>query len=91
MYGAIGRSIWNKEYWGEQSDDFQSDRFYDDTLKYLEQVAREHHPILQTIRERERDAQDLSSHYSLTEDDDPDSTFGYSYTLELQKRLQTLP
>ena len=43
MYGAIGRSIWNKEYWGEQSDDFQSNLFSDDTLKNLEKVAREHH------------------------------------------------
>ena len=88
MYGAIGHSIWNKEYWGEQSDDFQSNLFYDDTLKDLEKVAREHQPILQTIQNRERDAQDLSSHYSLTEDDDPDSTFGYSYTLENQLKQE---
>ena len=88
MYGAIGHSIWNKEYWGEQSDDFQSDLFYDDTLKDLKKVAREHHPILQTIQNRERNAQDLSSHYSLTENDDPDSTFGYSYTLEDQLKRE---
>ncbi len=86
MYGAIGRGIWNKEYWGEQSDDFQSNLFYNDTLKDLEKVARGHHPILQTIQNRERDAQDLSSRYSLTEDDDPDYTFGHSYTLEFIKR-----
>ena len=88
MYGAIGRG---KEYWGEQSDDFQSNLFYDDTLKYLEKVAREYQPILQilqTIQNRERDAQDLSSHYSLTEDDDPDPTFGYSYTLENQLKQE---
>ena len=83
MYGAIGGSIW-----GEQSDDFLSHQFYDDTLKDLEKVVREHHPILQTIQNRERDAQDLSSRYSLTEDDDPDYTFGHSYTLENQLKKE---
>ena len=89
MYGAIGRSIWNKEYWGEQSDDFQSNLFSDNTLKNLEKVAREHHPILQTIQERERDAEQLYSYYPLKEgDDDPDPTFGYSRTLEHQLKQE---
>ena len=57
MYGKIGHT----KDWDEQSDDFRSNLFYHDTLKELQEVAREHHPILQTIQNRERDAQNLSS------------------------------
>lgn len=39
MYGEITGSEW-----GKQSDEFRSDEFRDDTLKYLERIARESQP-----------------------------------------------
>ncbi len=80
MYGAIGGSIW-----GEQSDDFQSNLFYDDTLKDLKKVASEHYPALRRIRERERDAEQLYLSNPLKEGDDD---YEPGYTITLEHRLQ---
>ena len=49
MYGPISGSGW-----GKQPDDFEckSDKFYDETLEYLQEAAREN-PILTRIKKRE--------------------------------------
>lgn len=66
MYGAITGSEW-----GEQSD-FSSDKFYDNTLEYLERVAREYHSILDRIRSREWSVERLAENYPASEADVPE-------------------
>ena len=64
MYGPISGSEW-----GEQSDNFRSDKFRDDTLEYLERTARENNPILQRIRRREWDVEWLAKNNPAREED----------------------
>ena len=67
MYGAITGSEW-----GKQSDSFSSDKFHDDTLEYLERIACENHPILERIRRREWDVEQLAKDYPARAEDVPE-------------------
>ena len=58
MYGVISGSDW-----GEQSDNFESDKNYHKTLEYLERIAHENHPILQRIQRREWDVERLAKDF----------------------------
>lgn len=73
MYsGPIGEGIWGRERgWCDQSE-FNSDKFYEDTLESLEQIVRENHPILERIRSRESDVKRLAENYPAREEDIPE-------------------
>ena len=86
MYGAIFGSEW-----GEQSDNFRSDKFHDDTLEYLEKTARENNPILQRIRRREWDVERLAKDYPAREEnilEDDRSPFNRTLENMLKKAVE---